>query len=80
MDTIDTFNLAVAALNFDLDDFDEDAVERELMDLWGIDLETFGRIGDALLELTVPGQASVSGAWFRGFVKDGLFVVKKPIV
>ena len=71
--------LAGAMLGMD-DEADSDAIEQALADKFEISFEAFHKIAEALLPFTVPAQAALSGESFHGFVKDGAFIVKAPVV
>ena len=60
------------------DDDDSDAVEEALADQFGISLEAFYGIMVALIPLTIPAEAALTGTAYQGFVKDGRFIVKLP--
>lgn len=74
----DAEDLAAAALGLP-DEADVDEIERALMDRWDTDLPTFQKIAEALLPLTVPARTAMTGRKFRGFVKDGAFIVKEEM-
>ncbi len=74
----DAEDLAAAALGLP-EEADTDEIERALMDKWDTDLPTFQKIAEALLPLTVPARTAMTGRKFRGFVKDGAFIVKEEM-
>jgi hypothetical protein len=78
MDWIEADELAIAVLGLD-EDADSDVVEQEMADRFEISMESFRSIAEALLKLTPPSTAAVTGTKYHGFVKDGVFVVKEEI-
>jgi hypothetical protein len=78
MNYIDAEELADAILGL-TDDQVNNAPDYDALldDKFGVDLETFSAIADALMQFTIPARAAISGEMFRGFVKDGAFIVKQ---
>lgn len=72
--------LAVAVLGMDESVAESDAVEQALADKFGISVEQFQQVAEALMPFTIPAQAALSGEISHGFVKDGAFIVKAPAV
>ncbi|QDF14754.1 hypothetical protein PONTUS_125 [Vibrio phage Pontus] len=68
---IDTWEWAeVAAHILGLpEETDEEVVERELLQEFGLDLEGFGNIADKLLGMTVPVETALGGSIVQAFVK-----------
>ncbi len=58
------------------EDSGSDTIENTLCDKYEISFETFQQIAEALMPLTIPAKAAISGEAFHGFVKDGAFIVK----
>jgi hypothetical protein len=78
---IDEFDAAcVAALLFNQEepDYDEDidAMDDLMAEHFGIDLRIFAELIEKLLPFCASGTSPLTGASYRGFAKDGCFVVK----
>lgn len=81
MDWMETEELAIVALGLNEDDDpDSDTIEQSMFDKFEISLEQFQAVAEALMPLTIPAKAAISGEAFNGFVKDGAFIVKAPVV
>lgn len=78
MHWIDAQELAGIAVGLDNGD-DPMVVEQAVYDRFEVSLEQFQAIAEALLPLTIPARAAISGESFRGFVKDGVFIVREPV-
>jgi hypothetical protein len=79
MDYWEVEDLAMAMLGLDEDTADIEAVEHALDDKYGVSLESFMKIAEALMPFTIPAKAAISGELFHGFVKDGAFICKQPV-
>lgn len=77
MNWVDAAELAREILGLPETD-DTDIIEQALADRFEISLEAFGEIVDALIPLTIPARAALTGEMFQGFVKGGAFIVKAP--
>ena len=71
--------LAAVMLGLDPDNTDSDQIENGMADKFGIDMETFQKVAEALMPLTVPARAALSGDAFQGFVHDGAFICKQAV-
>ncbi len=80
LDYWDVEELAATILGLDEATADSNAIEQALADRYEISFENFQEIVEALMPLTLPAKAAISGEWFQGFVKDGVFIIKQPIV
>lgn len=81
MDWMETEELAIVVLGLNEDDDpDSDTIEQAMFDKFAISLEQFQAVAEALMPLTIPAKAAISGEAFIGFVKDGAFIVKAPVV
>lgn len=78
MHWIDAQELAGIAVGLNNGD-DPMVVEQAVYDRFEVSLEQFQAIAEALLPLTIPARAAISGKSFRGFVKDGVFIVREPV-
>ena len=80
MNHLDAEKLAHAVLGL-TDEQGEDAPDYDalLADKFGVDLETFWSIAEALIPFTIPDRAALSGELFRGFATDWYFIVKRPV-
>ena len=77
MEWFEAEELAVAVLGFcDDDDLDSDTIEQKVLEKFGVSMEQFQAVADALMPFTIPAQAGISGDEFHGFVRDGFFIVK----
>ena len=68
----------LAAVMLGLDP-DSDQIENGMADKFGIDMETFQKVAEALMPLTVPARAALSGDAFQGFVRGGAFICKQAV-
>lgn len=81
MDWMEAEELAVAVLGYCEDDeLDSDTVEQKMFEKFEISMEQFQAVAEALMPLTIPANAAISGEAFNGFVKDGAFIVKAPVL
>jgi hypothetical protein len=71
--------LAAVMLGLDPDNTDSDKIENGMADKFGIDMEAFQKIAEALMPLTVPARAALSGDAFQGFVHGGAFICKQAV-
>lgn len=69
--------LAAVVCGLDEDNYDSGQVEDALYEKFDCSFETFHKIAEALVPLTIPATAALSGQSFRGFVKNGSFIVKE---
>lgn len=76
MDMYDAEELAIAVLSLH-EDTESDDIEVAIFKTFGVSLDTFTEIADALIPFTVPAQAAISGKGYQGFVKGNAFLVKK---
>jgi hypothetical protein len=79
MDYWEVEDLAMSMLGLDEDMDDIEAVEHAFADKYGISLESFMKIAEALMPFTIPAKAAISGELFHGFVKDGAFTCKQNV-
>lgn len=79
MDCWEVEDLAMAMLGLDEDMADIEAVEHAFDDKYGVSLESFAKIVEALMPFTIPTKAAISGELFHGFVKDGAFLCKQQV-
>lgn len=56
---------------------DDDHVEGLLVDRYGIGLEEFTLLLGDLLPFVMEGKSPLTGNHYRGFGKDGCFIVKQ---
>lgn len=78
---IDEFDAAcVAALMFHKeepeDDSDVEEIDDLLVDRFGIDVCVFADLLERLLPFCASGISPATGTGYRGFAKDGCFIVK----
>jgi hypothetical protein len=71
--------LAAVMLGLDPDNTDSEKIENGMADKFGIDMETFQKVAEALMPLTVPARAALSGDAFQGFVHGGAFICKRAV-
>lgn len=69
--------LAAVICGLDEDNYDSRQVEDVLYEKFDCSFESFHKIVEALVPLTIPAKAAISGRSFRGFVKNGSFIVKE---
>ena len=81
MDYYEVTELAAEILGIDTwaEDFEEDKVEQLLWDAYEVSLESFRGIADKLLNMTPVVPTMFSGENVQGFLKDGMFIVKKYV-
>lgn len=85
MEMIEDFEaaeLAAAILEQEEPETDDeiDAIEAELVDRFGVDLVQFASLAAALLPFCAEGVSPLTGSVYRGFAKDGCFIVKTEVV
>jgi hypothetical protein len=79
MEWMEAEELAAAVMGLDEETADSYMIEQVLDDKFGVSLEQFQQIAEALMPFTIPAQAAVSGKNFHGFVKDGAFICKQQV-
>jgi hypothetical protein len=72
------YDLAMAILGLP-DDTEDDVVNRALWVHCGVDFEDFKSIVNLLTPLAMIGDSALTGAKYRGFAKDGWFIVKQEV-
>ena len=85
MEMIEDFEaaeLAAAILEQEEPETDDeiDAIEAELVDRFGVDLEQFASLPAALLPFCTKGVSALTGRAHRGFARDDRFIVKTEVV
>lgn len=81
MDWLEAEELAVAVLGYSEDDeLDSDTIEQKVFEKFEVSMEQFQKIAEALMPFTIPARAAISGEPFHGFVKNGAFIVKAPVM
>lgn len=60
-------------------DFDEDDMEQKLYDKYGVDLEEFQKLAEALLKFTPPVETAITGTVVQGYIFDSCFITKEPV-
>ena len=75
MDTLDVEELAIAVLGMP-EESDSDDIENAIYEKFDVSIETFGKIAESLLPLTIPGKSAITNGIFHGYVKDGCFICK----
>jgi hypothetical protein len=81
MNWVEAEDLAIAVLGLNEDDDpDNDTIEQAMFEKFEISMEQFQQVADALMPFTIPVKAAISGESFHGFVKDGAFIVKAPVM
>lgn len=78
MHWLDASELAAVMMGMP-DDTEPDEVDQALFDRFNIELDTFQKIAEALVPLTIPARVAISGEAFQGFVKNGAFIVKERV-
>lgn len=78
IDEFDAAEVAAAVLGIDDPDVDEqiDDIDTAIYDVYGIDLQEFTRILEALIPFCAEGKSPLTGNHYRGFAKDGCFLAK----
>ena len=75
---------AILGVNYDdlVDEGREDEIEEAIYVKFGIDMEQFTNIVEALLPFTPIVQAGLTGNMYHAFVneKEGLMIVKQKVV
>lgn len=65
---------------FQLEEEDDlDAIDEALFDQWSIDFETFKAMLEHLVPLIEVGTSELTGNTYKGFAKDGLWLVKEEV-
>lgn len=54
-------------------------IDEELAENFGIDLEQFQKIAEALLPFTIPARTPLMKMLCQGYVYDGAFICKQEI-
>jgi hypothetical protein len=81
MNCLDAEELADAVLGLTEDQVnDAPDYDALLDDKFGVDLETFASIADALLPFTLPARTAITGELYKGFAKDGASPRLEPLV
>lgn len=81
MDWLEAEELAVAVLGYSEDDeLDSDTIEQKVFEKFEVSMEQFQKIAEALMPFTIQARAAISGELFHGFVKNGAFIVKAPVM
>lgn len=73
---------ALAATIFGIDEDCQDLIDGELEDRFGVQIEEFAAIVEALIPFTIPAQLITFGKsekWATGFVHNGAFIVKREV-
>lgn len=55
---------------------EEEALEQALLERFGVDIEVLIKVAGALLPLCACGRSSLTDRGYRGFARDGCFIVK----
>lgn len=55
---------------------EEEALEEALLERFGVDIEVLTRVAGALLPLCACCRSPLTERSYRGFAKDGCFIVK----
>lgn len=58
---------------------EDDLIERELWNELGTNLDEFKRIVEALLPLITISRSPLTDTLWKGFAKDGYFIVKQEV-
>ena len=69
---IDVEELAREMLNLE----DDAEVEKSLWDTLEVSFESFHKIVERLVHFTPPVKSALAGKTYKGFVKDGRFIIK----
>jgi hypothetical protein len=69
--------LAAHVLGLDPDEAGSSEVENKLSDKFGIDLETFQKVADALIPFTVKATTALGGVVCQGYVHGNAFICKR---
>lgn len=74
----EAFELAAAMLGQDEPETaeQEEALEEALLERFGVDIEVLIKVAGALLPLCAEGRSPLTDRAYRGFAKDGCFIVK----
>lgn len=73
---------ALAAAMFGIDEDCQDLIDGEIDERFGVQIEDFAAIVEALIPFTPPAQlVTLDGrpALARGFVAEGAFIVKREV-
>lgn len=81
LDDFDVMELMAYAVGMDPydADFDESEAEDKLLDMFGVDLDQFHKLADALAKFTIATESPLSGKKYQGFVKDGAYIAKVEV-
>lgn len=81
IDEFDAAEVAAGILGIDDPDVDEqqDDIDQSLYDEYGIDLQVFTRIVEALIPFCAEGRSPLTGNHYRGFAKDGAWLAKGQV-
>ena len=71
--------LAALVLGLDPDSIDSSEVEDKMADKFGVDMETFQKLAEALMPFTVAARTALSGTLCRGYAHDGAFICKQEV-
>lgn len=71
--------LAARVLGLDVEDTPGREIEYGMDDKFGIDMETFQKIAEALIPFTIPAPTAINNTLCRGFVYDGSFICREEV-
>lgn len=77
----DTEELAAHLCDLDYDEIDADTsiIEEALYNKYELSLEKFHDLVDKLIDMIDVGKSPVTDKVYKGFTKDGAWIVKKEI-
>jgi hypothetical protein len=78
---LEDMELAIAVLGINEDECEDidSEIDNLLAECYEIDLQTFSRIAGTLLDLIDVGTSPITGEKFKGFAKDGCWLVKRRV-
>lgn len=78
LDHWDVEELAATILGVEETDYSE-TLDEALYDKFDVSFEQFHKIVEALVDYTIPAKSALTDATYKGFIKDGAFIVKGEV-
>ncbi len=71
--------LAALVLGLDPDEADSSEVEDKMADKFGVDMETFQKVAEALMPFTVAARTALGNTLCRGYAHEGAFICRQEV-